>query len=154
MKMLVPMGEGINYMKNIAGENKRHHLLMIQGIIDRMGRNSFSLKEWSIGIMIAIFAFAGKNTHKAVIITIIPLVVFWFLDAYYLMLERKFRALYDDVRLNDEDKIDFSMNFNNIKLDMKDVKKYSYFNILISKTVMPFYTICIITSIIIYFIEF
>ena len=152
--MLVPMGEGINYMKNIAGENKRHHLLMIQGIIDRMGRNSFSLKEWSIGIMIAIFAFAGKNTHKAVIITIIPLVVFWFLDAYYLMLERKFRALYDDVRLNDEDKIDFSMNFNNIKLDMKDVKKYSYFNILISKTVMPFYTICIITSIIIYFIEF
>lgn len=141
-------------MKNIAGENKRHHLLMIQGIIDRMGRNSFSLKEWSIGIMIAIFAFAGKNTHKAVIITIIPLVVFWFLDAYYLMLERKFRALYDDVRLNDEDKIDFSMNFNNIKLDMKDVKKYSYFNILISKTVMPFYTICIITSIIIYFIEF
>lgn len=154
MKMLVPMGEGINYMKNIAGENKRHHLLMIQGIIDRMGRNSFSLKEWSIGIMIAIFAFAGKNTHKAVIITIIPLVVFWFLDAYYLMLERKFRALYDDVRLNDEDKIDFSMNFNSIKLDMKDVKKYSYFNILISKTVMPFYTICIITSIIIYFIEF
>lgn len=141
-------------MKNIAGENKRHHLLMIQGIIDRMGRNSFSLKEWPIGIMIAIFAFAGKNTHKAVIITIIPLVVFWFLDAYYLMLERKFRALYDDVRLNDEDKIDFSMNFNNIKLDMKDVKKYSYFNILISKTVMPFYTICIITSIIIYFIEF
>ena len=141
-------------MKNIAGENKRHNLLMIQGIIDRMGRNSFSLKEWSIGIMIAIFAFAGKNTHKAVIITIIPLVVFWFLDAYYLMLERKFRALYDDVRLNDEDKIDFSMNFNNIKLDMKDVKKYSYFNILISKTVMPFYTICIITSIIIYFIEF
>lgn len=141
-------------MKNIAGENKRHHLLMIQGIIDRMGRNSFSLKEWSIGIMIAIFAFAGKNTHKAVIITIIPLVVFWFLDAYYLMLERKFRALYDDVRLNDEDKIDFSMNFNNIKLDMKNVKKYSYFNILISKTVMPFYTICIITSIIIYFIEF
>lgn len=141
-------------MKNIAGENKRHHLLMIQGIIDRMGRNSFSLKEWSIGIMIAIFAFAGKNTHKAVIITIISLVVFWFLDAYYLMLERKFRALYDDVRLNDEDRIDFSMNFNSIKLDMKDVKKYSYFNILISKTVMPFYTICIITSIIIYFIEF
>lgn len=152
--MLVPMGEGINYMKNISGENKRHHLLMIQGIIDRMERNSFSLKEWSIGIMIAIFAFAGKNTHKAVIITIIPLVVFWFLDAYYLMLERKFRALYDDVRLNDEDKIDFSMNFNSIKLDMKDVKKYSYFNILISKTVMPFYTICVITSIIIYFIEF
>ncbi len=75
-------------MKKTTDENKRNHLLMIQGIIDRMGRNSFSLKEWSIGIMIAIFAFAGKNTHKAVIITLIPLIVFWSLDAYYLMLER------------------------------------------------------------------
>lgn len=121
-------------MKKTTEENKRHHLLMIQGIIERMGKNSFSLKEWSIGIMIAIFAFAGKNTHKAVIITLIPLIVFWFLDAYYLMLERKFRALYDDIRLKDESRIDFNMNFNTIKLDMKDVKKYSFLNILFIKS--------------------
>ena len=132
-------------MKKTTDENKRNHLLMIQGIIDRMGRNSFSLKEWSIGIMIAIFAFAGKNTHKAVIITLIPLIVFWFLDAYYLMLERKFRALYDDVRLKDESSIDFNMN---------DIKKYSFLSILSSKSIMPFYVVCIITSVIIYFVEF
>ena len=141
-------------MKKTTDENKRNHLLMIQGIIDRMGRNSFSLKEWSIGIMIAIFAFAGKNTHKAVIITLIPLIVFWFLDAYYLMLERKFRALYDDVRLKDESSIDFNMNFNIIKLNMNDIKKYSFLSILSSKSMMPFYVVCIITSVIIYFVEF
>ncbi|MEI3499183.1 MAG: hypothetical protein V8Q71_01530 [Bacilli bacterium] len=44
-------------MKKTIEENKRHHLLMIQGIIDRF----FSLKEWSIGIMIAIFAFTGRS---------------------------------------------------------------------------------------------
>ena len=114
---------GFGYMKKTTDENKRNHLLMIQGIIDRMGRNSFSLKEWSIGIMIAIFAFAGKNTHKAVIITLIPLIVFWFLDAYYLMLERKFRALYDDVRLKDESSIDFNMNFN-----IRKIKYISFSN--------------------------
>lgn len=141
-------------MKKTTDENKRNHLLMIQGIIDRMGRNFFSLKEWSIGIMIAIFAFAGKNTHKAVIITLIPLIVFWFLDAYYLMLERKFRALYDDVRLKDESSIDFNMNFNIIKLNMNDIKKYSFLSILSSKSIMPFYVVCIITSVIIYFVEF
>ena len=141
-------------MKKTTDENKRNHLLMIQGIIDRMGRNSFSLKEWSIGIMIAIFAFAGKNTHKAVIITLIPLIVFWFLDAYYLMPERKFRALYDDVRLKDESSIDFNMNFNIIKLNMNDIKKYSFLSILSSKSIMPFYVVCIITSVIIYFVEF
>ena len=141
-------------MKKTTDENNSYHLLMIQGIIDRMGRNSFSLKEWSIGIMIAIFAFAGKNTHKAVIITLIPLIVFWFLDAYYLMLERKFRALYDDVRLKDESSIDFNMNFNIIKLNMNDIKKYSFLSILSSKSIMPFYVVCIITSVIIYFVEF
>lgn len=141
-------------MENTAGENKRNHLLMIQNVIDRMGRNSFSLKEWAIGIMIAIFAFAGANAHKAVIITLVPLIAFWFLDAYYLMLERKFRALYENVRLKKESDIDFNMNFNSIKLNMNDIKKYCFFSILLSKSEMPFYIVCIITSLIIYFVNF
>ena len=81
------------------GENKRCHLNMIQQVITRMRNNSFALKGWSVGMMIAIYAFASQNSHKAVVVTLIPLIVFWFLDSYYLTLERKFRALYDDVRL-------------------------------------------------------
>ena len=34
---------------------------MIQSIITRMGNNSFSLKGWAVGIMIAVYAFAGKS---------------------------------------------------------------------------------------------
>ena len=74
------------------GENKRSHLNMIQQVITRMGSNSFSLKGWTVGMIVAIYAFAGNNAHKAVIITLIPLIVFWILDSYYLTLERKFRA--------------------------------------------------------------
>ena len=44
--------------------NKIGHLNMIQEIITRMGNNSFSLKQWAVGIMIAIYAFAGENSHK------------------------------------------------------------------------------------------
>ena len=141
-------------MNNKSGNNKENHLLMIQGIINRMGTNSFLLKEWSIGVMIAIFAFAGEKSHKAAIITLIPLLAFWFLDAYYLMLERKFRALYDDVRLKDENSIDFSMNFNDVKLSLNELKRYSYVNILFSKAIIPFYAVCVITSIIIYLVKF
>ena len=141
-------------MENNMGENKRNHLLMIQEIINRMARNSFAIKGWAIGIMIAVYAFAGESTHKAVLITLIPLIVFWILDAYYLMLERKFRALYDDVRLKGEKDVDFNMNFNEIKLNMKDIQKYILFQILLSKSIMPFYLVCIITSIIIYFVKF
>lgn len=136
------------------GENKRSHLNMIQQIITRMGNNSFSLKGWSVGIMIAIYAFAGKNEHKAVIVTLIPLIVFWFLDTYYLMLERKFRELYNEIRLKKENDIDFDMNFNNIKINMKDIKKYGFVNVFFSKTILPFYLVCIITTLIIYLLKF
>lgn len=136
------------------GENKRTHLQMIQSIIARMGENSFSLKKWSIGMMIAIFAFAGDSTHEASIIALVPLIVFWFLDAYYLMLERKFRALYDDVRIKKEEDIDFGMNFNNIKIKLKDLQKFGFLNILCSTSVALFYLVCIVTCLSIYFIDF
>lgn len=138
----------------MSGENKRCHLNMIQQTITRMGNSSFSLKGWSVGIMIAIYAFAGQSEHKAVVVTLIPLIVFWFLDAYYLMSERKFRELYNDVRLKKEEDIDFDMNFNNIKISMKDIKKYGFVNVLLSKTILPFYLVCIVTTLIIYLFKF
>ncbi len=135
-------------------QNKIGHLNMIEGIIDRMGHNSFSLKQWAVGIMIAIYAFAGENSHKAVIVTIIPLIVFWILDSYYLMTERKFRCLYDEVRKKEEKNIDFNMNYNSIKVGMKDVSKYCLVKVAFSKTILPFYFVCIITTLIIYFVKF
>ena len=83
-----------------------------------MGKNSFSLKGWAVGVMVAIYAFAGQNYNKAVIVTLIPLIIFWILDSYYLMLERKYRRLYDEVRLKENNKIDFDMNFNNVSLKL------------------------------------
>lgn len=135
-------------------ENKRSHLNNIQNVITRMGNNSFSLKEWSVGVMIAIYAFAGKNSNKAVIVTLIPIIIFWFLDTYYLTLERKFRKLYDEERKKDANDIDFNMDLNNLKIDMQEMKKYCFVNIFLSKTIMPFYIVCIITTLIIYFVKF
>lgn len=82
------------YKKDIVLQeqsNKIGHLNMIQEIIARMGNNSFSLKQWAVavGIMIAIYTVARENSYKAVIVTIIPLIVFWILDSYYLMIENK-----------------------------------------------------------------
>lgn len=135
-------------------ENKISHLQMIQSIIDRMGRNSFYLKEWSVGIMIAVYAFAGQNYKKAVIVTLVPLLIFWMLDSYYLMLERKYRRLYDEVRKKGDSEIDFDMNFNNITLKMSEIKKFEYARIAFSKTEWLFYIVCILVTLIIYFINF
>ena len=118
-----------------------------------MGNNSFALKGWSVGIMIAIYAFAGQNSNKAVIITLIPLIVFWILDTYYLSLERKFRMLYDDVRYKDEKEINYSMNFNDINIKIGEVKKINFAKIMFSKSILPFYLVCISTTLIIYFVK-
>lgn len=131
-------------------ENRICHLEMIQGIINRMANNSFKLKEWSVLVMIAVYSFASKNNNSAVIITLIPLIVFWFLDTYYLMLERKFKLLYDNVRIKDPKDIDFNMNLDDIKIDLKEIKKYGFFSLLISKSILPFYLVCSITTLIIY----
>ena len=65
-------------------ENKIAHLQMIQDIITRMGQNSFQIKGWAIGIMIAIFSFAGEQTDtRCILFTIVPLIIMWFLDSYY-----------------------------------------------------------------------
>lgn len=72
------------------------YLQMIQNIISRMAENSFKIKGWGIGVMLAIFSFAGTQGDKrCILFTIIPLVVLWGLDAYYLQLERKYRLFYD-----------------------------------------------------------
>ncbi len=135
-------------------QDKISHLQMIQSIIDRMGKNSFSLKGWAVGVMVAIYAFAGQNYNKAVIVTLIPLIIFWILDSYYLMLERKYRRLYDEVRNKDNNKIDFDMNFNNVSLKMSEIKKFVFLRNIFSKTEWPFYVVCIAVTLIIYFVKF
>ncbi len=132
--------------------NKVEHLKMIQSIIDRMGNNSFMLKGWGIGVMIAIFAFAGKGKEaECVIFTIIPLIIFWLLDSYYLFLERKYRELYNEVRIKDESEINFDMNPNEVKIKLSDVNKKSYFSAMFSKTTVLFYITCIGVTLLIYF---
>ena len=42
--------------------------------------------------------------------------MFWILDSYYLQQERLYRELYDDVRLQTEEKIDFSMKLSDYHL--------------------------------------
>ena len=132
--------------------NKVEHLKMIQSIISRMGNNSFMLKGWGIGVMIAIFAFAGKGAEtECVIFTLIPLIIFWLLDSYYLFLEKKYRVLYDDVRTKDEKEIDFSMNPNDVKILLGEVNKKSYVACVVSKTEFLFYITCIAVTLLIYF---
>jgi len=91
--------------------NKDSHLQMIQGVIDRMGQNSFSLKGWATTVATGLFALAASGSHPKVALLALPsLLVFWLLDAYYLRLEHLYRALFNQVRLEPTPGTDYSMD--------------------------------------------
>ena len=84
-------------MRSVAEERVRH-LEMIQSVITRMATNSFILKGWAITLVSGVFVLATKESSTLYfLIAYIPLITFWFLDSYYLQLERKYRVLYNAV---------------------------------------------------------
>jgi hypothetical protein len=80
----------------MANEEKMKHLDLIQGVITRMASNSFVLKGWSVTLATALFGFSAKESEpRLALLALLPILVFWGLDGYYLGLERRFRSLYD-----------------------------------------------------------
>ena len=119
-------------------EAKIRYLEMIQGIINRMAGNSFALKGWAVTLISGIFVLAGKDTDiMYFLVAYIPVVVFWFLDAYYLLQERLYRALYEKVRrINNEKDIDFSLKATSNEFESD---KNCFCSCLFSKTILGFY---------------
>jgi hypothetical protein len=87
------------------------HLGFIQGVITRMGANSFYLKGWSVALVVGIFTLSAKDAdHRYILLAYFPVFMFWILDAYFLRQERLFRKLYDAVSQNLGARSEFSMN--------------------------------------------
>ena len=118
-------------------DNKHKHLELVQGVINRMASNSFMLKGWAVTLVAGIFALAGKDTEKLYfLVAYVPVLIFWGLDAYYLLQERLYRSLYEKVRATEEDNIDFSLKATTEEFDSD---KNSYCSCLLSKTELWFY---------------
>jgi hypothetical protein len=114
-------------------EKKLKHLEFIQNAINRMANNSFIIKGWCITLVVALIALLEKeNINKNYIpFSFIPLLFFWFLDAFFLKTERQYRRLYAEVSKKDKKEIDFSMDIT--------LYKECYVEALFSRTLLPFY---------------
>lgn len=118
-------------------DNKVNHLEMIQGVISRMASNSFALKGWAVTLVAGIFALSSKEADKRYfLVAYIPIIVFWGLDAYYLLQERLYRALYNKVRNLPENEINFDMNTSPSEFH---TNKNTYWWCFVSKTILWFY---------------
>ena len=114
------------------------HLDFIQGVVNSMGSNSFQMKGWMITIVSALLAFYSSTGQKSILLfAILPTILFWGLDTYYLQQERKFRGMYNDVARIPEKP-------NEIKpfampLNLYTGGKYSFWDCFTSQTILPLY---------------
>ncbi len=93
------------------------YLQMIQSIIDRMSTTSAIFKGFCATIIAGIAAISFTEINKWILVAaFLPVLCFAYLDTYYFLLEKKYRILYDKVRI-DEKEIDFDMKLNLPKTD-------------------------------------
>jgi len=119
-------------------ENLKEYMLkeidIIQDIIKRIASNSFMIKGWAITLVVIVLLLKGGR-HQ-VLIAFVPLLVFWFLDTYFLRQERMYKKLYEWV-INNRLKTDrYLLNMDAYRF--KD-KIQSIFRIMFSITLGWFY---------------
>lgn len=137
-------------MSGEGAADRRAHLEMIQGVINRLGSNSFLLKGWSVLLVVGILAVASENSRawQMAILAMLPALLFWFLDGYFLSLERRYRCLYDRVRTATEP-ADFDMDCAPL-----DVKGGTLGDGLVSFSILVFHGAIVATVLgVIYFLR-
>src|SRR5438876_10640538 len=129
-------------------ESKLQHLAFIQTVIDRMSKNCFLLKGWGVTLVSALFVLAAKDSNKQyIMLAYFPILTFWLLNGYFLSQERRFRALYDQVRVLHTDKIDFSMDTKQF-----NVGRNRWEQAFLSRVLLIFYLTLAISVLIVWFV--
>ncbi len=126
-------------------DNKLKHLEFIQQTVNRMNQNSFAIKGWMITLVSAFLALYVSSSNKLYIaIAIVPTAIFWFLDAYYLQEERKYRRLYNDVAGVSGKETSKKLPEFAMSIDRYKGSEYAYTKSLFSLTIFPVYALILI----------
>lgn len=121
---------------------------LIQAIINRMATTSSLFKGWTVTLMTAILTFRGKEPGAAYL-AIIPILLFWFLDAYFLRTEKSYRRLYQWIvthRLREKTDT-FSLNIDRFVKEEGSILK-----VMFSLTLIAFYGAATVLVAVYYFI--
>ena len=123
------------------------HLEMTQGVINRLGGNSFHLKGWSMTIIVAATVLIAKPDLPSpffILVLLIPVFGFWGLDGYFLWQEKLFREIYKEI--SQQEDTDFKMNV----AKHKNKPKCSWKSATFSITLIPFYFIEIVLILVVF----
>ena len=112
---------------------------LVEDAISRMAKNAFLIKGWCLSVLAFVFALAGKfSVGKLSFLLLVPVISFWWLDSYYLRLERLFRKRYEDViRKRTLEHVWTDLYSMNLKPYLQNVQ--GEIRIMFSSSEFPFY---------------
>ena len=125
-------------MSNDLNRNEKiliEEIKIIQDIIKRMADNSFKIKAWAITVVVATLLI--KTNLNNSYIALIPLLTFWFLDAYYLQQEKIFREIYKDKVENKSNNEETMFKINTIPYKCK--VPFIFTIMIWNKSITPLY---------------
>ena len=134
---------------------------LIQAVITRMAENSFKVKAWLIGVLVAIVGFKSDAIFAQADSTslpiqlglnallFLPIICFWYLDAFFLRTEKLYREVYRWVVTyrpsTDAYLYDLNTFTRKVELDGEThterlfPKAGTIWQVMRSKTLLPFY---------------
>jgi len=129
---------------NESSPSVQSHLAIIQGVIQRMATNSSQCKTWCITVVSAVLVtIADKGKPDFAWIALVPAILFFALDAYYLTLEKAFRASYNlfvkkihDGELKAEDLYSVAPSGNIYKHRRDALKSFSVWGVYIGLAIL------------------
>ena len=134
-------------------DGKKEYLQMIQEPICRMSTISAIFKGFAATIVAGISAISYATTNLWVLgLSFLPVLAFAVLDVYYLTLERKFRFLFEQVRLDKHD-VDFSMKLTKDPLEVICAKA-RVFDCIKSPSIYLFYPIMILVLVAVFVMKY
>ena len=144
-------------MSKVYDEDCRLYLTMLQSNIERMATNCKNCKTWMITMVTAFMALesAVKAVNEWILLGLLPIVLFWYLDAFYLSLERGMRNRERNFINSVNDNKDVSsmlFNFQPLITNTDDVEQGVKATCGVWKTesVWPFYVIPMVVLILLY----
>lgn len=121
-------------------DKKIKHLEMIENVIERMAKNCFQLKGWAMTLVALVGTLGAQGSNKKfMLLAFIPVVGFWFLDAFYLQQERRYKQLYKNVTIKSEEEIDFNLDARLVIGTDDEMKRLCFCKCLFSFSVAVFY---------------
>ena len=132
--------------KTITIEEIHKEIDLLQSCISRMAQNSFAIKGWAYVLVAAIAALSAEklNLYALCIGGIFIFCIFWWLDAFFLKMEKLYRYKYEWVivmRPNGNRSFLYDLNPTNKETWMAGKKDISVTSVMFSKphTLLIFY---------------